>query len=273
MQLVSDNQNNSLEFKVSAGIQEVLNKLKERLGMPFLDIHIQSLLLLQQERDDILVAAKTNFSKTDGTPLTTWADIEINLWDFVRYLPDSGVMGNYDDDWGMRIYPAYDGAKITFLLGISKLGDNMEQNLFFILNNSVAQGDFEYSAGTPKANAAVVDPFKRYYSEVYVTTTPRPQQSSDKLSRFFLLSEIISYVNSVGIPLNDHVETKRWRMHLEVGYITSGMNNDLHAKYGEAPVHVGFTAVLTVSKDGTKHTTSLEVARPCPPRCGSLVPY
>ncbi len=268
--------------KVKEIIEFLVNHSSEYSAEQILNI-LGGIILPSVHRQRIVDERAGNYYHNNAAKdeITTWNSFEVNLWDLVRYIPNAvngptdpnDYWGDPNDEWGFRIYPAYDGTSIYLLVGISKYNDpnvaNAEYPGYFQLKGNYSEGYFNYGAADRRDD--VVGGFKNYWNNVLLTPAKSLQKDIHAIkSRFFYFSEVISFI-STNVEMTPN-ELKKCKVQFEIGYVTDGMNDILSNDYLEPakPYHVGFAVVLSIITPGGKSSMSLEVARPCPPRCGDL---
>ncbi len=172
--------------------------------------------------------------------------------------------------YGIRIYPAYDAGVVNPMIGLVNLNGS-EVGTYYNL-----AADAIYPTLTPYANdpQLLLNAYKSY-------VTPAPPNTNDNPSRYYSFDDLKNYLYSHGINAGN---ASYYTLKIEFGFTSNATSTNISNDYpwevidaptaGDRPNwHRGLTFLLTIADaSGSLLVNSLEIGKPCPPKCGLMFP-
>lgn len=248
-----------------------LNSLSAFLNQIGLDLKSFIYLLtvkIPREIHDQILLDRGVYSLTSGN--LNYIQPAIKLTEFNNYINNVP---------GFRIFPGLDKSSsglgysnFILMLGLAQQADAPTEVVKYFL---FLQPKYQLMNSNDAIIEAIAKPYLvSYHSEVLISGAIQDNKPEYKKSRFYPTAEFQSYLHD--LPANTDYD--KCYVKIEIGFITTLVSKYLFELYpGEFPTarndyHVGFTCVLTIIDEAGNPIlpTSIEIATPCPPDCGSL---
>lgn len=242
----------------------------------------------QAEHDDLY--RQKNFMINAGTTTVPAIDIQINLYDLIKYFDNTPAM---DYHGGLRFYPALynDGStnKIATIVARSNKEDLPTiEDKYYLLKDSYPQGSFPgIVPPIYLLPGQAVPMIQAYFAYVHMYDATKNQVPNDtfRISRYYSWAELIHLTADNLIDINDDIKTKATNLKIEVGYVNQRIATDFYALYYLALGGLdlidlkGYTTMISIVGQvdpisvGNPHDyyhRFMEIGKPCPPRCGKI---